>query len=99
MQISEMEYGKIQELCQKHKALKLYAFGSVLTDGFNDQSDVDLIVDFDKKEINDYFINFFDFKYSLEDVFGKKVDLLKDRPIKNSYLKKSIEKTKTLIYG
>ena len=99
MQISEMEYGKIQELCRKHKVQKLFAFGSVITDGFNNQSDVDLIVDFDKKEINDYFINFFDFKYSLEDVFGRKIDLLENQPIKNSYLRKSIENTKTLIYG
>ena len=99
MQISDIEYGKIQELCRKHKVRKLFVFGSILTDKFNDQSDVDLIVDFDKREIGDYFINFFDFKYSLEDVLGRKVDLLEDQPFKNSYLRKNIENTKDLIYG
>ena len=99
MLISEIEYGKIEDLCRKHKVRKLFAFGSVLNDGFNDNSDVDLIVDFDKKEISDYFINFFDFKYSMEDVFGRSVDLLEDKSIKNSYLRKNIENTKALIYG
>jgi predicted nucleotidyltransferase len=56
-------------------------------------------VDFDKNAIKDHFSNYFDFKYSLENVFGREVDLLEDQPIKNSYLKKSIENTKTLIYG
>jgi len=99
MQLSEIEYNKIQDLCRKYKVRKLFAFGSVLTERFNEQSDIDLIADFDKNEINDFFINFFDFKYSMEDVFGRKVDLLEDKPIKNSYLRKSIENTKALIYG
>jgi len=99
MLLSEIEYGKIEELCRKYKVRKLFVFGSILTDRFNEQSDVDLIVDFDKTEINDLFLNFFDFKYSMEDFFGRKVDLLEDRPIKNSYLRKKIENTKTLIYG
>jgi len=99
-----MEYfsrynNQINDLCRKYNVRKLFAFGSALTDRFNEQSDVDLIVDFDKKAIEDYFLNYFDFKYSLEDVFGREVDLLEDQPIRNSYLKKNIENTKTLIYG
>jgi predicted nucleotidyltransferase len=90
---------QISDLCQKHNVRKLFAFGSVLTDRFNAQSDVDLIVDFDKNAVKDPFINYFDFKYSLENVFGREVDLLEDQPIRNSYLKKNIENTKTLIYG
>ena len=90
---------QIEELCHKYKVRKLFVFGSVLTDNFDEQSDVDLIVDFDKKDINDYFLNYFDFKYSLEDIFGRRVDLLEDQPIRNTYLRKSIEDTKTLIYG
>jgi predicted nucleotidyltransferase len=74
-------------------------FGSALTDRFNEQSDIDLIVDFDRQKISDYFNNFFDFKYSLEDVFKRKVDLLEEKPIQNKYLKESIDNSKQLIYG
>jgi len=101
---SEMSYlnlyiNRITALCRKHGVRKLYAFGSVLTDRFDEQSDIDLIVDFDKQAISDYFDNYFDFKYALEDVFARKVDLMEEQPIRNSCLRKNIENTKTLIYG
>jgi predicted nucleotidyltransferase len=88
---------QISDLCNKYNVRRLFVFGSVLTDKFGEQSDVDFIVDFDKEVIKDYFIHYFDFKYSLKDVLGRKVDLLEDHPIQNSYLRKSIENTKTLI--
>jgi len=90
---------QITDLCRQYKVKRLFAFGSVFTDKFNEQSDVDLIVAFDKQAVNDYFLNYFDFKYSLENVFQREVDLLEEQPIRNSYLKKSIENSKTLIYG
>lgn len=52
-----------------------------------------------KTEIEDYFDNFFDFKYSLENLLGRKIDLLGEQTIKNPYLKKNLDATKTLIYG
>jgi predicted nucleotidyltransferase len=90
---------EITELCRQYHVIKLFAYGSVLSDNFNEQSDVDLIVDFDKQEIKDHFLHYFDFKYSLEDVFHREVDLLEEQPIRNSYLRRNIENTKTLIYG
>ena len=71
----------------------------MLTDRFSEKSDVDLIVDFDKQAVKDHFLNYFDFKYSLENVFKREVDLLEEQPVRNSYLRKSIENSKTLIYG
>jgi predicted nucleotidyltransferase len=90
---------QINNLCRQYNVKKLFAFGSVLTDRFSEKSDVDLIVDFDKQAVKDYFLNYFDFKYSLENVFKRNVDLLEEQPIRNSYLRKNIENSKTLIYG
>ena len=59
----------------------------------------DLVVDFNKKEVEDYFDNYFDFKYSLEELLGREIDLLEEQTIKNPYLKKNVDATKTLIYG
>ena len=42
-------------LCKRHKVKKLFAFGSVLTSRFNEQSDIDLVVDFDKTNVDDFF--------------------------------------------
>ncbi len=90
---------QIADLCRKYNVNKLFAFGSVLTDRFDEESDIDLIVDFDKKAIRDHFLHFFNFKYSLEDILNRKIDLMEEHPIRNSYLRSSIENTKVLIYG
>lgn len=79
--------------------IRLFVFGSVLTDRFNEESDIDFVVNFDKENIADYFDNYFNLKYALEDLFKRKVDLLEEQTIKNPYLKKNIDQTKTLIYG
>ena len=77
----------------------MFAFGSVLTNRFTDKSDIDLVVDFDKEKVDDYFSNFFDLKYALEKLLGRKVDLLEEQAIRNPYLKEDIDMTKKLIYG
>ena len=99
MNLIENNIQKIIDLCKKHKVHRLFVFGSVLTSRFNDNSDIDLVVDFNKAEVNDYFDNYFDLKYSLEDLLGREIDLLEEQTIKNPYLKKNVDATKTLIYG
>lgn len=99
MKLLENNISQIVALCRKHKVSKLFAFGSILTNCFNDESDVDFLVSFNKSEVTDYFDNYFDFKYSLEDLLGRTVDLLEEQTIKNPYLKKNVDATKALIYG
>ena len=99
MNLIELNMDKIIALCKKYKVSKLFVFGSILTNRFNKESDVDFIVNFDKAQVTDYFSNFFDFKYALENLFGREVDLLEEQTIKNPYLKKNVDATKTLIYG
>jgi hypothetical protein len=48
---------------------------------FNEYSDVDMVVDFDKVTLEDYADNYFDLKFSLEDIFCREVDLLEDKAI------------------
>ena len=52
----------IDILCKTHKVKSLYAFGSVLTEKFSKESDIDLIVDFTNIGVEDYADNYFDFK-------------------------------------
>lgn len=99
MKLIETHMQAIRALCKKYKVRRLFVFGSIRTDRFTDASDVDMIVDFDKAEVLDYFDNYFDFKYSLEDVLGREVDLVEEQTIKNPYLKKNVDATKLLIYG
>ncbi|WP_207421162.1 nucleotidyltransferase family protein [Desertivirga brevis] len=89
----------ISKLCESHKVKSLYAFGSVLTDKFNSQSDIDLIVDFEPLDVLDYADNYFDLKFALQDALNRPVDLLEDKAIKNPYFRKTIDQQRQLIYG
>ncbi|AYQ31266.1 nucleotidyltransferase family protein [Runella sp. SP2] len=99
MNTLERYTSEIKRLCENHKVKSLYAFGSVLTDRFNSESDIDLIVDFSTIEVEDYADNYFDFKFSLQDLLNRPIDLLEEKAIKNPYFKKSVNQQRQLIYG
>ncbi len=99
MNLIESNIDNVRTLCQLHKVQRLFVFGSVLSDRFQKDSDIDLIVDFQGVELYDYADNYFDFKASLENLFKREVDLLEDKAIKNPYLRKSIDSSKQLVYG
>ncbi|MDY4043825.1 MAG: nucleotidyltransferase domain-containing protein [Marinifilaceae bacterium] len=99
MNLIELNIDKIIALCKKYKVDKLFVFGSILTNRFSPESDVDFVVRFNKSQITDYFSNFFDLKYALEDILGRRVDLVEEQAIRNHYLKENIERTKALVYG
>jgi predicted nucleotidyltransferase len=99
MKLLELKIDDIVRLCRLHKVSKLFAFGSVLKESFNDESDIDLIVDFDQVPIEDYADNYFDLKYELESLFNRPVDLLEEQAIRNPYFKREVEKERQLIYG
>jgi predicted nucleotidyltransferase len=89
---------QINALCHSHRVKSLYAFGSVLKSNFKPTSDIDLIVDFKEVELNDYADNYFDFKFSLQDLLKHPVDLLEEQAIKNPYFKQVVNQTKELVY-
>ncbi len=99
MTLLEEHMSDIHKLCSEHRVKQLFAFGSILTDNFNHESDIDLIVDFDAVDIAQYADNYYDFKFSLEDIFKKPVDLLEDKAIKNPYFREVVDKQRQLIYG
>jgi predicted nucleotidyltransferase len=90
---------QIHELCLKHSVGELAVFGSVLTDNFNDSSDIDLVVDFSSIERKEYAGNYFNFKKSLEDLFQRKVDLLEKSALKNPFFLEVLQNTKKIIYA
>ena len=87
-------------MCKKHKVKSLYAFGSILTPKFNNNSDVDILVNFNSEiDHNNYADNYFDLYYALKELFGRDVDLVDESSINNPFFKEEINDTKCLIYG
>lgn len=85
--------GQIIALCKKHKVVQLFVFGSILTDKFNKDSDVDFTVVFDRDALPllVYGENYFDFKFALEDLLKRPVDLVEYNAIKNPYFKEELQ--------
>ena len=96
-----MNIDKIIELCRKFHVRKLWVFGSILTNRFRPDSDIDLCVDFDWSNISllDAADNFFDFQFALEDLMGRKIDLTDDSAVRNRYFRKELNEKRRLIYG
>lgn len=91
---------KIFALCGKYKVKTLYAFGSILTPRFNEQSDVDILVNFNPEvDHNQYADNFIDFYNELKRLFNRDVDLVDESAVRNPYFRQELEETKHLIYG
>ncbi len=101
MKLIELNIQRIIDLCRKHKVRTLAVFGSILTDRFNDRSDVDLLVDFEPVDHDnfDYVSNYFGFRDALELLFNRKVDLIEEKAIRNKYFIANINRTKQMIYG
>ncbi|MCK9205894.1 MAG: nucleotidyltransferase domain-containing protein [Salinivirgaceae bacterium] len=89
---------QITALCEKHKVKELYVFGSVLTDKFNESSDIDLLIQFQQVELMDYFDNYMDLKEKLEKILNRPVDLLENQAIKNPIFRQILDREKKLFY-
>jgi predicted nucleotidyltransferase len=90
---------RIKTLCITHNVQSLFAFGSVCTDNFNDQSDIDLLISFKPMDYGDYADTYFDLADKFEDLFQRPVDLVTDKSLSNPYFINSVNLTKTLLYG
>ena len=101
MKLIELNLKRILDLCRLHKVKSLAVFGSILTDRFNDNSDVDLLVDFESTDLDkfDYVTNYFSLRDSLEHLFNRKVDLIEEKGLRNKYIIANVNRTKQIIYG
>lgn len=70
---------RLSTVCRKFGIRKLELFGSVLRADFSDDSDVDVIVEFQPGRTPGF--AFFEIEEELEAVFGRPVDLLTRRSI------------------
>ena len=64
---------KIADFCQRNHILRLAVFGSALRDDFTADSDVDVLVEFQKGQEPGF--AFFDMQDQLSEILGRSVDL------------------------
>jgi len=99
MKISEKNIEQIKKLCKEYRVKNFSVIGSVLTDNFSSDSDIDFVVDFDENDPIKYTDLYFQLKEKLELILKRQIDLIEERGIKNSFFKKEIDESKVVIYG
>ena len=99
MQIQDLQTEEVKKLCLSNKVKSLFAFGSVLRSDFNENSDIDLVVDFEETDPILYTDLYFSLKNKLEELFKRHIDLLEERAIRNKYFRQELDRTKVKIYG
>ena len=99
MYLNQRHISELKRLCQLNRVKSLYAFGSATRDDFDDNSDIDLVVDFDESDPYKYTDLYFALKAELEKLFRRQVDLIEERGIKNRFFRQELDKTRILIYG
>ena len=98
--ITEKREG-IAEHCRRLNVRRLDVFGSAANGNFDEEkSDIDFLVEFaEGHEHLDLLDRYLDLADSLEALFGRKVDLVRNRPSKNPYFRASVEAEKELVYA
>ncbi len=93
----DIPFIQIKKFCQRWFISEFVLFGSVLRDDFNQNSDIDVLVSFDKG----LGISLFDIaqmKIELELIFKRPVDILEKEALRNPYRKRQILETFQVIY-
>ena len=89
---------KLPGICEKYDIAFVDLFGSLAREDDSLESDIDLIIDFQEPRNHEISKRFFGFLHTIEDRYGRKVDILTPSSLTNPYLVKEINKDRIRIY-
>jgi hypothetical protein len=91
---------ELEALCRRHHVLRLDLFGSAATgEDRPGESDLDFLVEFGPVPPGSYADTYFGLLESLEELFGRPVDLVVASAIRNPYFRESVERTRAPVYA
>jgi predicted nucleotidyltransferase len=95
----EIDPDAVSRFCKKWRIRELSLFGSVLRpEDFRDDSDVDVMIAFDD-DARWTLLDFVEMQDELTELFGRRVDLLSKRALKNPYRRESILSSAQVLYA
>ena len=96
----EQRRAELETVCRRYGVRRLELFGSAATGQDRPgESDLDFLVEFGPFPSGGYADAYFGLLESLEELFGRTVDLVVPSAIRNPYFLKAIEETRTLLYA
>ena len=88
---------RLTELCHSLSVKCLELVGSAAREDFcPESSDIDVLIEFEGNHA--LFVRYFELKDGLENIFGRKVDVIQSGAVRNPYLRASIEQDRIAIY-
>jgi len=98
--ILEEKRESLERLCSRYGVQKLEVFGSVTTDRFDpESSDIDFLVELEPAPPGTLARRYFDLRSDLASLFGRPVDLVMTRAIRNPYFLEAIADSRTVLYA
>ncbi len=94
----EIDRSAIAEFCSRWRVTEFALFGSVLGEEFGPDSDIDILVTFAAAAPWSLF-DFVDMTTELEGIFGRHVDLVEGKGIRNPFRRRSIIESKQVIHA
>lgn len=90
----------IAALCEKYGVRRLAVFGSAVTDDFDsERSDVDFLVEFGADGNSGGLDSYFGLKWALEELLGRRVDLVAPKALENPYFAAEVRRTEEELYA
>ena len=101
VELIKEHYEELKHLCRQYHVKRLEVFGSALTgEGFDPaQSDLDFLVEFLPLQPGQHADAYFGLLEDVEKLFGRHIDLVMPRAIKNPYFLESINKARKVLYA
>lgn len=91
---------EIAQLCRRHRVTRLEVVGSAASGNFDPEtSDLDLLVEFLPLGPGERADAYFGLLEDLRELFGRPVDLVMTRAIRNPYFRQAIEQTREVLYA
>lgn len=98
MHLDRPTLSQMTRVLEKYPVRTADLFGSVLTESFNTDSDIDILIDFDRTKEHNWFSIYFDLKFELEALLKREVDLVVKKNFQNPYFADEINKNKVNFY-
>jgi uncharacterized protein len=97
--IIKSKKNELIQICKSLKIQRMNVFGSVVSDKFDKNSDIDFLIAFyDNISIEEYTENYFELHYKLREIFNREIDIVTEKTLSNPYFINSINNSKELIY-
>ncbi len=96
----EQHRSEVAALCKRFGVQSLDVFGSAADGAFDlARSDIDFLVEFSEGDTGSLFHRYFGLQESLEQLFGRRIDLVTALALRNPYLIAAINKSRQSVYA